>query len=212
MTNFLNRALMRRKRQQNGDAAGGVVGGVQCEVFWGFLGVFFWWMEPTFNSSFFCSLWSHVFSPRKVKDVQKKTTKKTKQKKTRFRPFFFTQQSQITLNSPLHAQSAHLFWPKLVLIIKVDEHVDGGVKFRSLSAPHTHTHTHTHGNGALKTRGQESRGSIGPTAAGCCSPTFASSIGKMNLLLTCKVEPQLGPLRNRVDEKVRSLCVMEKKK
>lgn len=64
ITNFLNRALIRRKGQQNGDTAGGWGGGsgynierfsTRSE------------MKPTFNSSFLCTPRSGFLLPTKVK-------------------------------------------------------------------------------------------------------------------------------------------------
>ena len=93
-------------------------------------------MKPTCNSSFFFSFLFFLFTviTRLLSSISQRRAKKHD-----FGPFFFHATVPNHIKLPLRAQSAHLFWPKLVLIIKVDEQVDGGVKFRSFSAQNTRT-------------------------------------------------------------------------
>lgn len=61
----------------------------------------------------------------------------------------------------LHSDSAHLFWPKLVVVLQVDKHTDSGVRIRSLSV-HNTRHRLRHKIRCVKDAWTESCGSITP--------------------------------------------------
>lgn len=89
----------------------------------------------------------------------------------------------------LHTDSAHLFWPKLVLVLKVDKHTDSEVKIRSLSVLHTPPFT---AQNPVRSRRVDRKLRINyPTAAGAFtqpSPTFPMRCLQMYLYLTCNVD------------------------
>lgn len=119
MPNFLNRTLIRRKQEQNGDTAGRAGGRVK--TFDDPVQDFPWNLRLTLASFALSSGFLNLFfvSPIKVKH--------TRNIRTFICPRFFV----YIMFTPFKRIVFHVLWSKFVLIIKVDEQVGGEVNFRS---------------------------------------------------------------------------------